>query len=228
MSEKHPHIPELDAVQVRVLGSLIEKQFLTPAQYPLTVNSLRNACNQKSSRDPVVTYHEHLIHGALRRLMELDLAREATALGDRSRKFEHRAERVLGLNRSELAALSVLFLRGPQTPGEIRVRSERLHEFRRTSDVEHVLATLHERSTQPLVVRLPRQTGGKENRYAHTLAGDPPAELPLTDGSIAIADEPAPVLPDGERILSLEEEVANLREELSQIKAILAHRSDAD
>ncbi|HEX8743654.1 MAG TPA: YceH family protein [Thermoleophilaceae bacterium] len=155
-------------VEIRVLGSLIEKQRTTPDQYPLTLNSLRLACNQSTNRDPVVDYDEATIKDALQRLRQRGWTRYASGQGSRSAKYRHLLDEALGLARDELALLCVLMLRGPQTPGELKQRSERLHPFDALGDVEATLARMVERE---LVVRH-RRPGQKEDRFGHTLGGD--------------------------------------------------------
>src|SRR5216684_2068733 len=145
----------LTATEVRVLGSLIEKDITTPEYYPLSLNALVNACNQKSNRDPVMQLDEDAVRGA----------------GSRVTKYEQRLQEVFNFTRPEIAVLSVLLLRGPQTPGELRGRAERLHRFEALEDVQSALLKLMQREP-PLAKILPRQPGTKESRYAHLLAGD--------------------------------------------------------
>ena len=164
---------DLSPVQVRVLGALIEKKETTPDQYPLTVNSLRNACNQKSARFPVTAYSEGEVGHTLRELEEMDLVRETW--GARVSKYEHRADKAWKLYSRSLALVCVLMLRGPQTLGELRTHSHRLFEFDDLEDVQLVLDHLIEIG---FVVALPRQPGQKEGRFAHLLCGEP--EIPDT------------------------------------------------
>jgi uncharacterized protein YceH (UPF0502 family) len=161
---------ELTAIQVRVLGCLIEKKETTPEQYPLTLNSLRNACNQKSARHPVTNYTVGEIGHTLRELESSDFVREAW--GSRAAKYEHRADRALGVHSKGLALLCPLMLRGQQTPGELKTNSHRLYDFKDLDDVHYVLKRLSEHEP-PLVTVLPRQPGQKEERYAHLLSGEP-------------------------------------------------------
>lgn len=161
---------ELNALQVRVLGSLLEKKETTPDQYPLTLNALRNACNQKSARNPVVAYTEGQIGHTLRELESMGLVRETW--GARTPKYEHQAGKRMGLQSKGLALLCVLMLRGPQTLGELRTNSHRLYEFDDLDDVSHMLQRLA-RHEPPLVVSLPRQPGQKEGRFLHLLSGEP-------------------------------------------------------
>lgn len=162
---------DLSPIQVRVLGALIEKKETTPDQYPLTVNSLRNACNQKTARSPVTAYSEGEVGHTLRELMEMDLVREAW--GARVSKYEHRVDKEWKLYSRSLAVVCVLMLRGPQTLGELRTHSHRLFEFDDLEDVRLVLDKLIEAG---YATALPRQPGQKEGRFAHLLCGEP--EIP--------------------------------------------------
>ena len=157
---------DADAVELRVLGCLIEKQRTTPEQYPLSLNALRLACNQTTNRDPVVDYDESTIRAALDRLSHRGWTRLASGPGSRAAKFRHLVEGALGLSDAELSLLAVLMLRGPQTPGELKQRSERLHRF---DSVPHVVETLEDLARRELVVRLERRPGQKEDRYAQLL-----------------------------------------------------------
>src|ERR671935_1285244 len=159
---------ELDPVDVRVLGCLIEKQRTTPDAYPLSVNSLRLACNQATSRDPVVDYDEPTIRAALERLSRKAWVRLASGPGSRAVKYRHLFDEALGLEPAETALLCVLMLRGPQTPGELKQRAERLHRFGSLEELDRTLEALISRE---LVARLPRRPGQKERRYAQLLGG---------------------------------------------------------
>ncbi len=197
---------ELSPIQVRILGCLIEKEGTTPDQYPLTLNALKNACNQKSNRFPITNYYEGEIGNNLRQLGELRLVSEIWA--PRAPKYKHHAEEVLEILGKEKAVLCVLMLRGPQTAGEIRGRCHRLHEFDDVDDVEYVLGRLGERDPA-YVTALPRQAGQKEQRYMHLLAGAPdPAEL-----QAAQAPTRAGLT---ERVEQLEREVAWLKQKLDE------------
>jgi len=172
-------VQELTEIQARVLGCLIEKKETTPDQYPLTTNSLRLACNQKTARNPVTAYTEGEVGHAVRELITLGIAREAW--GARVSKYEHQAGKYLGLQSPGLAVLCPLLLRGPQTAGEIRTNAHRLHPFEDLDDVQHMLQRLAALDP-PLVVKLPRQPGQKEERYAHLLCGEPdPDSLPAPE-----------------------------------------------
>ncbi len=207
----------LDAVEVRVLGSLLEKDLATPEYYPLTVNALVNACNQKTNRDPVVNYDERTVEEALERLREKRLAAMITGAGIRVPKHRHLLGDNLNLGRRELALLCTLMLRGRQTAGELRDRTERMHAFGDVEEVEAVLERLIAGDPEPLAVRLPRQPGTKEPRYAHLLSG--PVEAETVPGSA-----PAPVgsPPASDRYAELANEVATLREEIASLRAQLA------
>ena len=160
---------EADAVEIRVLGCLIEKQRTTPDTYPLTLNALRLACNQSTNRDPVVDYDEETIRDALQRLWRKEWARLASGQGSRAVKYRQLVQETLGLGDDEISVLCVLMLRGPQTPGELKQRTERLHPFDTLADVEATLERLAERG---LVVRLERRPGQKEERYAQLLGDE--------------------------------------------------------
>ena len=169
---------DADAVEVRVLGCLIEKQRTTPDQYPLSLNSLRLACNQTTNRDPVVEYDEPTIRDGLRRLSDRGWARLASGAGSRAIKYRHLLDEALALSPSELALLAVLMLRGAQTPGELKQRVDRLYAFRSLADVEATLDRLIDRE---LVRRLQRRAGQKEERYEQLL-GDEGGSAPAADG----------------------------------------------
>ena len=200
----------LTPMQVRVLGSLMEKKESTPDQYPLTLNSVRTACNQKSSRMPVVNYTEGEVGHTIRELEVLDLVREEW--GARAAKYEHLVNRTLHLHSKGIALLCVLMLRGPQTLGELRTHSHRLFDFDDLEDVQFALDQLvdHEPS---LATPLPRQTGQKEGRYAHLLSGEP--DIPAV--SAAVANSGASTGLTG-RVAELEAELEEVRSRLSAIE----------
>lgn len=200
---------ELSFAEGRVLGCLVEKQLLTPQAYPMTDNALVAACNQTTSRDPVVQYDVATVRLAVRSLRENGLLRTTHRTGERSDKHEHRLGDALGLSPAEVALLAVLLLRGPQTSGELRARAERMHAFETTESVERVLDGLADRS-EPLVERLERRPGRKESRYVDALVPRdvPPPQVP---GSEHVAD-PATVA-------ELAAEVAALRAELAELRA---------
>ncbi len=199
--------------EARVLGSLIEKDITTPEYYPLSLNALVNACNQKSNRDPVMQLHEDAVRDALESLQEQRLAGPARGADSRVTKYEQRLQEVFNFTRAETAVLCVLLLRGPQTPGELRGRAERMHRFETLEDVQSAVQKLMQRDP-PLAKVLPRQPGTKESRYAHLLAGDVvEAEGPAQAGA-AVERNPA----NAERIARLEEEVVELRREVGEVK----------
>jgi hypothetical protein len=199
--------------EVRVLGSLIEKDITTPEYYPLSLNALVNACNQKTNRDPVMQLDEDAVRDALDGLQQHRMAGPARGADSRVTKFEQRLQELFNFTRPEIAVLCVLLLRGPQTPGELRGRAERMHRFEALEDVQSALQKLIQREP-PLAKVLPRQPGTKESRYAHLFAGDVvEAEAPV-HVSAAVERDPA----DAGRIARLEEEVAELRQEVAGVK----------
>jgi uncharacterized protein YceH (UPF0502 family) len=205
---------EPDAVEMRVLGCLIEKQRTTPDVYPLTLNALRLACNQSTNRDPVVDYDENTIRGAIDRLVQRKWATLASWSNRRSMKYRHTLDSALGLDDAELAVLDVLMLRGAQTPGELKTRTERLHRF---ADMDELGRTLERLIERQLLVRLERRPGQREERYRHLIGGDefPDGEVdptPQSAGSEA-ASETA-----DERFSRLEREVAELRAEVRALR----------
>jgi uncharacterized protein len=212
---------QLTPTEARVLGSLLEKEITTPEYYPLSLNALVNACNQKSNREPVMNLDEASARQALHALNEQGLARSA-ATDSRVAKFEHRLQDLFNFHRHEAALLCVLLLRGPQTPGELRTRAERLYRFEDLNAVHSALNLLMNR--EPALVKvLPRQPGTKESRFVHLLSGDvdeSPASQPLrlesssTAGSSASAQET-------ERLARLEDEIATLRSELADLRSQL-------
>jgi uncharacterized protein len=202
---------EPDAVEMRVLGCLIEKQRTTPDAYPLTLNSLRVACNQSTNRDPVVDYSESDVRGAIERLGQRRWTRLASWSGGRSMKYRHLVGETLGLADSELAVLAVLMLRGAQTPGELRSRTERLHHFGE-GELEPLLGGLEERG---LVRLLPRRPGQREQRYEQLLGGVDGAPPPSEP---AAAPEPAGPGDLSERVEQLEAGLAAVRDELRSLR----------
>ena len=198
----------LDADEVRALGSLLEKEVTTPEYYPLSLNALLNACNQKSNRDPVVHFDEDTIERVVYTLRDKGLLLNITGAGSRVPKYGHRLSEKLNLGRRELAILCELMVRGPQTLGELRTRAERMHPFDDLAEVEAVLDRMPE-----LVTKLPRRPGEKEARYAHLLSGSPAA---MDVSPERAADSLPPGRPD--RIATLEAEVAQLRDEIELLK----------
>jgi uncharacterized protein YceH (UPF0502 family) len=242
---------DLSAPEIRVLGCLLEKQRTTPDAYPLSLNALRLACNQATNRDPVTEYDEAVIRDALHRLSRRRWTRLASGAGSRAPKYRHLLDEALGLPEDELAVLCVLMLRGPQTPGELKQRTERLHPL---ADLAAVLEALERLIGRDLAARLPRRPGQKEERYMHLLGDDeappgapaapagpapqwtPPPAVPDVEGAAQAAPPPtAPVAgptpaaaptPDP-RVGRLEDEVAALRAELAALRASLdALRAD--
>lgn len=203
--------------EVRILGCLVEKEMTTPEYYPLTLNALLNACNQKSNRNPAVTYDETVVEQGLKGLQEKGLARETHAAGSRVPKYLHTILDRFDLTGQEMALLCELMLRGPQTVGELRARAERMSAFESLEAVENTLQGLAEHAPQ-LAVKLQREPGRKECRYAHLLSGNVFAERPDQGAETAV--------PAGERIARLEEEIRRIREELEGMKqAFEAFRS---
>lgn len=206
----------LSAEEVRVVGALIEKQVTTPEYYPLTLNALRQACNQLSNRDPVVAFDERTVTWALESLRDRKLVRVVTTADGRVPKYRHVLDETLGLKSPEMAVMCVLMLRGAQTVGEIRTRTERLYPFSALSFVETTLEDLMLRDP-PLVVKLPRQTGRKEPRYAHLLSGE--VQVAETEGAEAATSEArGGGGGSGERVARLEEELRALRAELAELR----------
>lgn len=215
----------LSDVEIRVLGSLLEKQRTTPEAYPLSLNALRLACNQATNRNPVVDYDEGTIRDALHRLGRRRLSRLTSTQGSRAAKFRHLLDETLELGPPEQALLAVLVLRGPQTPGELRQRSERMHSF---ADTSAMLASLDSLLERRLAERLTRRPGQKEERFAHRLGEPDPASGPREDAAHPAPDQgdprettpptPVPESPDAERIARLEQQVAALAEELTALR----------
>jgi hypothetical protein len=207
----------LNDVEVRVLGSLIEKQITTPEYYPLTLNALTHACNQISNRDPVVAYDEKTVVRALESLREKNLAYIFYGSESRVPKYKHVVPEVLHLTPPQVALMCVLMLRGPQTVGELRGRTNRLYEFKELVEVEATLEELSQSEPQPLVARLPRQPGRKESRYAHLLSGA--IEIEALEAAPPRA-EPArrEVLAENERVARLEATVEALRREVAELR----------
>jgi uncharacterized protein len=196
---------DADPVELRVLGCLIEKQRTTPDAYPLSLNALRLACNQSTNREPVVDYDEPTIRRALDGLSKRGWVRLASGPGSRAVKFRHLFGEALGLDGAQMALLAVLMLRGPQTVGELKQRTDRLHRFESLAEVDEVLTQLAGRE---LAERQPRRPGQKEERYAHLLGRDAGAAAPA----------PPPPTEGNDRLAALEAEVRALRTELAELK----------
>lgn len=207
----------LSPAEVRVLGALVEKETTTPEYYPLSLNALVNACNQKSNREPVMTLDEDTVRKALRSLTEQYLVRSAS--GDsRVPKFEHRLNEQYNFHRHEIAVLCVLMLRGPQTPGELRTRAERMYAFE-DLDAVHSALNLLMRREPPLVKVLPRQPGMKESRFMHLLSGDVAPESAFAEeGETPQATSETVSTRDRERIEQLEADVSAIRRELETLR----------
>jgi uncharacterized protein len=205
----------LNDIEARVLGALVEKDTTTPDYYPLSLNALVNACNQRNNRDPVMSLEEGAVRDALNRLHEHGLAGPASGADSRVTKYEHRLQETFNFSRGETAVLCVLLLRGPQTPGELRGRTERMHRFEDLDAVQSSLQKLMQREP-PLAAVLPRQPGTKESRYAHLLSGEVEAgELPrMVSPPSSSADE--------DRVRRVEEAVTALQNEVSELKQQLA------
>ena len=209
----------LTPIETRVLGSLIEKDITTPDYYPLSLNALVNACNQKNNREPVMTLDEAAVRGALATLQEKRMAGPASGADSRVTKYEHRLQEVFNFDRREIAIICVLLLRGAQTPGELRGRTDRMYRFEALDDVVSTLDRLSQREP-PLVRALARQPGTKEVRYVHLFSGEPPEHLmqpPVARPAPAMADDS-----NSDRIAALEQEVSRLRTELTDVQQQLA------
>jgi len=206
-------IPKLNEYEVRVLGALLEKDMSTPEYYPLSLNALVNACNQKSNRDPVVSYAAETVESALDSLREKKLVLIHTGGDNRVPKYSHRLSETLNLGNRELAILCELLLRGPQTPGELNSRARRLHAFDELAAVESCLDRLMTWDPQALAVKLPRQPGARESRYAHLLSGEP--TVPETAAEPRPFERPESV---GERLARLEAEVEALRNAVQRLE----------
>lgn len=202
--------PILNEFELRVAGSLIEKQIATPAYYPMTLNALTNACNQKNHRDPVVSYDEATVERAIDGLRAKNLAYVFHGSEARVPKYAQQFSKYFELNPSEVAVICVLILRGPQTPGELRSRTAHLQQFEQLSEIENTLQSLISRD-QPLIVKLARQPGARESRYAHLIGG----EIDVEEHAEVTSNQRQP---ERDRIGKLEEELSLMRHELEQLK----------
>jgi len=200
----------LSDVEARVLGALVEKEATTPEYYPLFLNALVNACNQKSNRDPVMTLDEDAVRSAIRTLNDIGFTRFASSADSRVGKYEHRLNETFNFHRHEIAILCVLLLRGPQTPGELRTRTERMYAFEDLESVHSALNLLAKREP-PLVKVLPRQPGTKESRYAHLLS-----DLPETNTAQGESVPEPP--PRTDRLGAMEAEIRQLRGDISALQ----------
>lgn len=210
--EPEPAPVLLNDVEARVLGALVEKQVTTPDYYPLTLNALVNACNQTTSRDPVVSYDDSTVLRALDGLRDQKLSSITTGAESRVPRYRHKLTERFTLSPAELATLCLLLLRGPQTPGELRTRAARLHEFSAIAEVEATLEALTARQPDALVTKLPRQPGFKESRFAHLLSGD------VTPTTAEPPTAPLPAASNPDRIAQLEHEVGELRQQLEDLR----------
>ncbi len=208
---------DLDAIEVRVLGCLIEKQRTTPDAYPLSLNALRLACNQTTNRDPVVSYDEEMIRGALHRLGRRRYTRLASGHSSRAAKYRHLLDEALEIDKADQAVLAVLLLRGDQTPGELKQRTERMQGFAGLDKVQDVLTALIDRG---LVAQLARRPGQKEDRFRHRLSDELDEDESVTVAAPAPVVVPPPPRRD-DRLDKLEREVAELREELAALRSEL-------
>jgi hypothetical protein len=209
--------------EVRVLGSLIEKEVTTPDQYPISINALVNACNQKSNRDPVLELDEATVQETLDDLIKRHLVMEKSGFGSRVPKYQHRFADTqfseFSFDRKELAVICVLFLRSLQTPGELRSRTHRFCKFNDVQEVERTLRELMERPDGPFVAKLPRESGRRESRYAHLFSG--PVSAPAAvERPVGVAEDPSNE--DDTRLFALEQRVKELAEEVEQMKRQLA------
>jgi uncharacterized protein len=204
---------QLNAVEVRVLGSLVEKDITTPDYYPLSLNALVNACNQKNNREPVMLLDEDMVRQALTSLQRKRLAGPAGGADSRVTKYEHRLQEVYNFDRREIAIICVLLLRGAQTPGELRGRTERMYRFEALEDVQSTVQRLIDREP-PLVTMLARQPGTKESRYMHLFSGEPSDAAVMPPANAAAANGFA----DNDRIAALESEISSLRNEISELR----------
>lgn len=206
----------LNEAEVRVLGALVEKQVTTPEYYPLTLNALTQACNQKNNRNPVVTFNEATVTEAVETLRAKNLVYLFYGSTSRVPKYKHMMAEVFGLSSQELAVMCVLMLRGPQTVGELRGRTDRLYDFSGLQEVEETLNSLSAKEPQSLVIKLPRQAGQKEIRYAHLLSGEiDVASQPESEYSqAATASHPS----KSDRLSALEQEVESLRAEVNSLR----------
>jgi uncharacterized protein len=213
----------LSPVEARIIGCLIEKEITTPDQYPLSVNALTNACNQKTNRDPVLALTEREVQEGLDALSKRHLVMERSGFGSRVMKYRHRLcngdHNPLQMTPQEVAVVCELMLRGPQTPGELRSRAQRLASFTDLGDVETTIEMLATRPDGPFVVKLPRQPGARESRYAQLLTGEPDLEALAQSATIVASIESHPDSNElVQRIDALEEAVAKLREELDALR----------
>jgi uncharacterized protein YceH (UPF0502 family) len=214
---------ELSALEARVIGCLIEKQITTPDQYPLSLNALTNACNQKSNRDPLLALTEAEVQSVLDHLVRRHFVLEKSGFGSRVPKYQHcfcnTDHSALQFSAQELAIVCELLVRGAQTPGELRTRAARLASFQDGSEVDTALEALAHREVQPIVVRLPREPGRRDSRYAHLLSG--PIALSEVSPAESTADLPSKPAPSHERLAALESAVSELRAEIERLRRLV-------
>ncbi|MEO5699631.1 MAG: YceH family protein [Casimicrobiaceae bacterium] len=210
------NLPALSLLETRVLGVLVEKQRTVPDAYPMSLNAVTTGCNQKTSRDPVITASDGEVQATLDRLKDLSLVMESS--GGRVMRYAHNTERVLGVPAQAAAILAVLMLRGPQTVAELRINTDRLHRFADTSAVEGFLHELHERPAGPLVLELPRQAGAREPRWMHLVSGPPAAAF---GEPVAPAEEASDPIAIGE-MHALRANVRDLQAEVAALRATVA------
>ena len=209
----------LNEYELRALGSMVEKQIATPDYYPMTLNAVINACNQKNHRDPVVSYDESIVARAIESLRDKKLAYVFHGSEARTPKYGHLFQKAFDLSEADVPLMCVLILRGPQTPGELRSRTQHLRNFESLAEVETLLQGLSMRE-EPLIVKLPRQPGSRESRFAHLLGYPVEMDLREPPAPATYAVQPSPA--DNERISKLEEEVASLRQEIKELSLQLA------
>lgn len=208
-------IATLNEYELRALGALVEKQIATPDYYPMTLNALVNACNQKNHRDPVVSYDDETVARALESLREKNLAYVFHGSEARAPKYGHLFPKAFDLSEGDVPLMCVLILRGPQTPGELRSRTQHLRSFESLAEVETLLQGLSLRG-EPLIVKLPRQPGSRESRFAHLLGDPVEVEQRVAAPNPSLAVQPSQA--ENERIVKLEEEIVSLRQELNELK----------
>lgn len=227
-----PAVNDLDPVEIRILGCLLEKQKTTPDTYPLTLNALRLACNQSTNRDPVVDFDEETIQATLQRMHRRELTRVASGHGSRASKYRHLVGETLALDEAQQSALCVLLLRGDQTPGELKTRTERMHRFESLEDLEQILGALIDRG---FVQRLERRPGEKQVRYRQLLGADTEggtvvttqlaasSEHALPSDHAREAEPPSdePTATSDSDVEALRQEVVSLREEVARLRAIV-------
>jgi len=214
-------VPQLSDVEARVLGALVEKETTTPEYYPLSLNALVNACNQKSNRDPVIHLEESEVRKALNHLEYQSLVRSVSSTDSRVTKFEHRLPDAFNFYRPEVAIVCELLLRGPQTPGELRTHASRMHAFEDLESVHSALSRLEKREP-PVVTVLPRQPGTKEARYAHLLGDVPPVAPAPAAYTTGARDDETAAASSTERIEALVAEVAQLRKQIADLQSQFA------